>query len=139
VTDTNEMRQHFELLNNKELIDILLEHDESQWRPEVFDIVEAILRERGVATGKDLKYAVGPESTFDETEGLNLKTVAEYVSHLDAEEDRLILEGEGIKCWIFEDDTPQPEGFPPSVQLRVCVEDWKRAMEKLENENMDLE
>ncbi|MBN1570361.1 MAG: hypothetical protein JXA73_21140 [Acidobacteria bacterium] len=131
MADLDEIRQHMQQFSNEELISILLKHDENQWRPEVFDIVGAILSERGVSSGKDLKYAVGPGSAFEETEGLNLMTVAEYVSHLDAEADRLILEGEGVKAWIFEDDTPPAEGVPPTVQLKVFAEDWKAAMERL--------
>lgn len=133
--NADKIRQHLEQLSNEELISILLKHDENQWRPEAFDIVEAILIERGSSSGKDLKYSVGPESALDETEGLNLKTVAEYVSHLDAEYDRLILENEGVKAWIFEDDSPSDEGIPPSVQLKVCAEDWRAAMERLASED----
>ncbi len=135
MTKVNEIRQHMERLSNQELISILLEHDENQWQPEVFEVVGTILSERGISSGQDLKYTVGPESAFSETAGLNLITVAEYVSHLDAEADRLILEGEGLKGWIFEEDTPPAEGFPPSVQLKVCAEDWRAAMERLESED----
>ena len=134
--NVDEVRQYMERLNNKELISIILEHDENQWQPEVFDIVEAVLRERGLSAGKDLKYAEGPESVADETEGLNLMTVAEYVSHLDAEADRLILENEGVKAWIFASDTVPAEGTPPSVQLKVCAEDWRAAMARLASEDM---
>ncbi len=120
-----------EQLSNAELIDILLKHDERRWQPEVFGIVEEILIERGSSSGKPLNYASGPEKALDETAGLGLITVAEYVSHLDAEADRLILEGEGVKAWIFIDDTPQPEGYPPCVQLKVCADDWNTAIDKL--------
>jgi hypothetical protein len=137
VTTVDEIRQHMELLNNEELISILLKHDENQWRPEVFDIVETILSERGLSGGKELSYTVGAENSFDETEGLNLITLAEYVSHLDAEADRMILESEGVKAWIFEDDAPPVEGVPPTVQLKVCAEDWKAAMDRLASENED--
>jgi hypothetical protein len=133
--NVNEIRQHMEQLNNEELISILLNHDETQWRPEVFDIVEAILNERGVSMGKELKYAIGSESASEETEGLDLMTVAEYVSRLDAEADRLILESEGVKAWIFEADSAPAEGIPSSVQLKVCAEDWKAAMDRLASED----
>jgi len=135
MAEANEIRKHMELLSNEELISILLEHDEKQWQPEVFEIVGTILSERGISSGKDLKYAVGPESAISETAGLDLITVAEYVSHLDAEADRLILEGEGLKAWIFQEDTPPAQGLPPSVQLKVCAEDWKAAMERLASED----
>ncbi len=138
MTNVNEIRQQMERLSNEELISIFLKHDEHQYRPEVFEIVEAILRERGVTAGKDLRYATGPKSALDETEGMNLKTVADYVSRLDAEEDRLILENEGVKAWIFEEENPPVEGMPSCVQLKVCAEDWRAAMERLGAEDMLL-
>jgi hypothetical protein len=136
MNNVDEIRQQMELKSNEELITILLEHDEGQWRPEVFDIVDAILRERGVSADKVLKYVEGPESVLSETEGLKLITVAEYVSRLDAENDRLILENEGVKSWIFEEDNLPADGTPPSVQLKVCAEDWRAAMERLGSEDM---
>ncbi len=134
----DEIRQHFEQLKNEELISILLKHDENEWRPEVFDIIGAILSERGVSAGKGLKYAEGPKSTLEETEGLNLMTVAEYMSRLDAETDRLILENEGVQAWIFQEDTPPVQGTPTTVQLKVCAEDWRAAMERLAHEEAFL-
>jgi hypothetical protein len=127
----NEIQQNMERLSNAELISILLQHDENQLQPEVFEIVRTILSERGLSSGKDLKYTIGPERAFEETEGLNLITIAEYVSHLDAEADRMILKGEGVKALIFEEDSAPAEGIPPSVQLKVCTQDWMAAMEKL--------
>ncbi len=131
-----EIRQQMQRMSNEELIAILLRRDGKEWQPEVIEIVGNILSERGLSAGKGLKYTVGSHSTLDETEGLNLKTVAEYVSHLDAEADRLILEREGIKAWIFENDSSPAEGIPPSVQLKVSAEDWMTAMEKLQFEEV---
>ena len=138
VIDRKDMRQRLEQLSNAELISILLRRDGKQWQPEVFEIVGAILSERGTSSGKGVKYAVGATSTLEETEGLNLKTVAEYVSHLDAEEDRLILENEGVKAWIFVEDGVPARGIPPSVQLKVCAEDWSDAMTRLNAEDMSF-
>jgi len=47
----DETRKHLNLKPNDELISILLEHDEDQWHPEVFDIVRLILKERRVTPG----------------------------------------------------------------------------------------
>jgi hypothetical protein len=135
MNNMDEIRQHLEKLSNEDLISILLKRDKKEWQPEVFDIVGAILSERGMSSSQKLKCITGPESTFDETAGLNLITVAEYMSPLDAETDRLILENEGVKAWIFEEDTPPVEGMPRSVQLKVCAEDWKSAMERLASED----
>jgi hypothetical protein len=129
--DKDEIRQQMERLENKELISILLEHDENQWKPEVFEIVGTILSERGVAADKQPQYATGDRDILDETEGMNLITVAEYFNYLDAETDRLTLEGEGLSAWVFNEEDPLAEGIPPGVQLKVRAEDWKAAMERL--------
>jgi|WetSurSiteA1Bulk_404760.scaffolds.fasta_scaffold79665_1 hypothetical protein len=136
MTNEKEMRQQLEQLSNAELISILLRRDKKQWQPEVFEIVGTILSERGASSGQGLNYTVGSTSTIEETEGLTLKTVAHYVSHLDAEEDRLILENEGVQAWIFEEEGTPAKGIPPSVQLKVSAEDWKAAMARLNAEDM---
>ena len=133
-----EIRQQMEQLSNSELISILLRRDNKEWQPEVIEIVGEILSERGTSSGKSVKYAADSKSTFKETEGLNLKTVAEYVSHLDAEEDRMILENEGVQAWIFVEDGIQDQGIPPSVQLKVSADDWQVAMTRLNAEDMDF-
>jgi hypothetical protein len=131
----DELRQHLEKLSNEDLISILLKRDGKEWQPEALEIVGGILSERGMSSSQKLTCTTGPESTFDETAGLNLITVAEYMSPLDAEADRMILENEGVKAWIFEEDTPPVAGTPKSVQLKVCAEDWKSAMERLASED----
>ncbi len=139
MTNKDEIRQEMERLSNEDLISILLRRDQKQWEPEVFEIVGAILSERGNSSGQRLNYTVGSEGALKETEGLTLMTVAEYVSHLDAEADRLILKGEGVKAWIFTGDSAPVRGIPPSVKLKVCAEDWKTAMERLASEDgLDL-
>jgi hypothetical protein len=136
VINEKEIRQQMEQLSNAELISILLRRDDKQWQPEVMEIVGEILSKRGTSSGKGVKYSAGTKSTFEETEGLNLKTVAEYVSHLDAEEDRMILENEGVQAWIFVEEGIPAEGIPPSVQLKVNAEDWRAAMARLNAEDM---
>jgi hypothetical protein len=138
MANSNEIRQQMEQLSNAELISILLKQDRNQWQPEVFEIVGEILSERGSSAGKNVKIVEVSKSALEETEGLNLKTVAEYVSHLDAEADRMILENEGVNAWIFEEDSPPVKGIPPAVQLKVCAEDWKTAMERLASEDSTL-
>jgi hypothetical protein len=133
-----EIRQQMEQLSNTELISILLRRDGKEWQPEVMEIVGEILSKRGTSSGKEVKIAAGRPSTLRETEGMDLKTVAEYVSHLDAEEDRMILENEGVQAWIFVEDGIPDKGIPPSVQLKVSTEDWQAAMIRLNTEDMDF-
>lgn len=45
-------RRELEHRETEELLDILIERDEDEWRPEVFPLVEAVLRERGVDVAK---------------------------------------------------------------------------------------
>jgi hypothetical protein len=132
--DKDEIRQQLERKENPELISILLEHDETQWQPEVFEIVGAILAQRGIDSGKDLRVVSGAEDVREMTQGLNLVTVAEYFNYLEAETDRITLEGEGLKAWVFHEEDPLAEGIPPGVQLKVLAEDWKAAIEKLRAE-----
>ena len=126
----DEIRQQIELLNDDELITIYREHDEEQWRPEVFDIVGSILRERGVLPSR---LSADEEDGSDETEGMDLITVANYYSSLDAETDRAALEAKGMKAWIANKKTSAVEGVP-GVELRVLAEDLVAAMAILESE-----
>jgi DNA-directed RNA polymerase subunit M/transcription elongation factor TFIIS len=131
MTNTDEIRQQMELLKDEELISIIQEHDAEQWRPEVFDIVNAILRERGVSPGKELEHE---EDISDETPVLDLVTVADYFNYIDAETDRLALEAKGLKAWICNECNPLTEGVPPGVQLQVRSEDLTAAMAILGSE-----
>jgi hypothetical protein len=54
VIDEAWARRELEHRDTEELVEILAERDEEEWRPEVFPIVEALLRERGV----DVEQAV---------------------------------------------------------------------------------
>ena len=49
MADSEIVRARMEGLSDEELIHILALHDEEQWRPEVFQIVEEVLRRRGLA------------------------------------------------------------------------------------------
>jgi DNA-directed RNA polymerase subunit M/transcription elongation factor TFIIS len=131
MTDFDEVREQLELLRDEELVSILEEHDEEQWRPEVFDIVASILSERGVAPNADLKQE-GDAS--EEEADMDLVAVGNYFSYIDAETDRLALEAKGLKAWIFNEYGPPMQGFGPAVQLRVRTEDLAAARGILESE-----
>ena len=131
MANLEEMRQQFELLNDEQLISIVQEHDSEQWRPEVFDVVNAILKTRGVSPDKDLQRR---KDMPDENAGLALVTVAEYFNYVDAETDRLALEAKGIKVWICNESNPLAEGIPPGVQLQVRSDDLAAAMAAFESE-----
>jgi hypothetical protein len=129
MADFDEIRQQMKLLSDEELSEILQEHDEDQWRPEVFDIVGAILRERGISLSKT---SAPEEDGLDEIEGLDFVAVANYYSSMDAEADRTALEVKRIKAWIIHKKT-STQGAP-NIELRVLAEDLVAAMATLESE-----
>ena len=133
MANLDEIRQQLEPLNNEELISILRQHDEEEWRPEVFDIVESILRERGISPDEALETTADGQDPLDETAGLDLVTLAEYPSYVDAETDRLALEAKGLKAWVFNEHDPF-EGAVPGAQLQVRSEDLNAAMAILQSE-----
>ncbi len=129
----DEIRQQLNLLKDEELVSILQNHDDSQWEPGVFDVVSSILRERGLSPGEELAAAANAENAGAETEGLDLVTVSEYASYVDAETDRLALEAAGLRTWIFNEHDPF-EGSVPGAQLQVHAEDLLKAKAILESE-----
>jgi hypothetical protein len=133
MTNLDEIRQQLNLLKDEELVSILQEHDDSQWQQGVFDIVSSILRERGVSTEDEMTADADAGNAANETEGLDLVTVSEYASYVDAETDRLALEAEGLKAWIFNEHDPF-EGSVPGAQLQVRAEDLNKAKSILESE-----
>jgi hypothetical protein len=131
MTDFDEIREQLDLLNDEELISILRERDEEQWRPEVFDIVASILGARGVspATGTVHEKGLGNEPA-----GPGLIAVGNYFSDQDAESDRLVLEQKGLSAWILHEQSSQDSGSAGTVQLKVFPEDLTAAMAALDSE-----
>jgi hypothetical protein len=129
MADIEEIKQHLSLLENKELVSILRKHDDTEWRPEVFDLARSILKSRGIGPDEFLE-----EETANETmEDFNLVTLASYTSYLDAETDRLALETKDIRGWILDELSPLAEGMNPGIRLQVRAEDVAAAMETLES------
>jgi hypothetical protein len=128
MTDSDALRREFDRLADDELVSILQEWDEEQWRPEVFDIVASILDVRGVSWCEiDEPDAEGE----DMTEAMNLVTVAEYISPLEANADRLALEAGGLKAWVSGGIDGSIEGRDFSARLQVRPGDLSAAMEIL--------
>ena len=123
MTDYYEMREQLRLLRDEELISILREHNEEEWRPEVFGIVRAILKDRGVSPN----FSPDEDEDVDETFGLDLVTIGRYTNHTEAEEDRVALAAKGMDAWIMESD----EGLQPSVLLQVLPGNEAAAMKIL--------
>ena len=135
MTDFDEIRRQLDLLKDEELHLILREHDDEQWRPEVFDIVASILSERGVSPAAGLEHSGHERDMEDAIPEAYLATVAGYFNQSDAEEDLLVLENEGLRAWIFNEVTSPGEGPADNVQLKVLKEDLKSAMAILDPES----
>jgi hypothetical protein len=58
MTDHDELRGRFEALPDHELASILRRRDSNEWRPEVFEVVRAILAARGIHSVEE----AGPEA-----------------------------------------------------------------------------
>lgn len=136
MTDIDEIRHHLGLLKDEELVTILREHDEEQWRPEIFDIVGAILQERGVSPGEGSAEPPNEEDSFDETADLDLVTLAEYIRPIDAETDRLALEAKGLEAWILNEYVQLWGPIIPGSKLQVRAEDLTAAKAILESESV---
>ncbi len=129
MTIFDDMRQQLDLLNDEELLSILREHDEEQWRPEAFDIVASILRERGVALDTG---AAQKEEIPEDLAGLHLVTVASYFDHVDAEADLDVLEAKNIRGWILKENVAEMEEPSADVRLKVLPEDLNAAIKILD-------
>ncbi len=134
VIDNDRIRRELEMFSDEELTEILHDRDEEKWRPEVYDIVAAILESRGIST-REL-FAQVPQIPEDEA-ALKMEacpggliTIAEYFNPLDAHADKLALEQAGLRAWVTDDNPSASEGI--IAKLQVGPGDWSKAMEILE-------
>jgi len=124
----DEIRASLELRSTDELVSILRNHDEDQWRPEVFEIVASILTARGMSTADVV--ALGPEGV-DIAEGQSLVTVGRFFSPVEAHTARLALESAGVTAWVAEEILGTAYGVGVGSRLQVRVEDLPSALEVL--------
>jgi len=136
--DLDDLRRQLELLNDERLLSILRERDNEQWRPEVFDIIASILRERGVLLNADREQPENSKAAEVYPPSEILVTVAGYFNHADAEQDRFALEERGLRAWIFDEGVSQEDGPEASFELRVLEEDFKPAMTILNSDSGPL-
>ena len=129
MTEFDEIRQRMELMSDEELLTIIQEHDEEQWRPEVFDIVRTILTARGVSPDDN----AGSEMPEEPPE-LDLVTLATYSTDADAEMDRLALASRGINAWVV--DNGPSMAIPAGVVLKVLESDLHVAEKLLDPQTL---
>ena len=121
------LRNELEQRSSEELISILRNRDEEEWRPEVFEIVASILKGRGVSP--DEVVAMGPEGV-DEVESAPTVTIAKFFSPAMAHASRMALEEAGIAAWVADEagGTLYSMGIGARLQVRAGDEDAARAV-----------
>ncbi len=108
----NELRERLGEMGTDELVDALQQRDLDEWRPEVFPIMEEILRERGVAVPEPAAELVpGPVGA--------LVSVAQLPLAMNASLFRMALGEAGIQAWL---STEHLAGVAPHLGLAVGVD-----------------
>jgi hypothetical protein len=123
------VRRELEGLSTEELVSILRNRDEQQWRPEVFGIVASLLTARGV-TAADVT-ALGPEGV-DVVEGQRLVTLGRYFTPHEAHGLRMALEEANLPAWVSEESGGAMFGVGIGSRLQVRAEDEAAARAVLE-------
>jgi hypothetical protein len=124
MSQADELRTSLESRTTDELVAILRNRNEDEWRSEVFDLVASILSGRVVSPAT--VSAMGPEGS-DVIEERPLATVARYFSPAEAHTGRMALEGAGIQAWVIDEALGTAYGVGVGTRLQVRVEDEESA------------
>jgi hypothetical protein len=124
VSPPDELRTSLESRTTDELVAILRNQNQDEWRPEVFDLVASILASRGISPATVL--AMGPEGE-DVVEERPLVTVARYFSPAEAHAARMALEAADIQAWVIDESLGTVYGVGVGTRLQVRVEDEQAA------------
>lgn len=122
------LKKELEQRSTDELISILRNRDEEEWRPEVFDLVAVVLKDRGVSP-EDVT-AMGPEGV-DVVESEPTVTIATFFSPAEGHASRMALEEAGIPAWIMDEAGGTMYGVGVGVRLQVRVKEADAAREVL--------
>lgn len=128
--DLETVRRTLERRTTEDLVSILRNHDDDEWRPEVFEVVAALLEARGVSAAE--VAALGPEGE-DVVEYQDLVTVARYFSPIEAHTHRMALEEAGIRAWVLDEDLGTMYGIAVGPRLQVRSEDLSEARAVLDS------
>jgi hypothetical protein len=134
MTDDREaLREHFERESIEELISILRNHDEQEWRPEVFEVVASILKSRGLSPGAVI--ALGPEpAVMEVVESEPTVTVATFFSPAEAHGSRMALEEAGIRAWVMDESLGTMYGVGVGTRVQVRAKDVDAARQVLSSQ-----
>jgi hypothetical protein len=123
--DLDDLRRAMAGRSTAELISILRNRDKKEWRPEVFEIVASVLRQRDVSP--DAVISLGPESV-DIVEADDLVTVERFFSPTDAHVHRAALEQAGLPAWVCDEVFGVVYGVGARLQVRARDEAAARAL-----------
>jgi len=116
LTDHDELKAALDERPTSQLISILRNRNEDEWKPEVFPIVESLLVERGI----------GPVSSGSTQS--DPVTVIEDQAHIL----RSALDSAGIKAWVTDESTGSTYGVAVGTRVRVRQEDEDAAHDLLQ-------
>jgi hypothetical protein len=128
IESVEQLRKELEQRSSEELISILRNHDEEEWRPEVFEVVALVLKDRGISP--DEVIAMGPEG-FDVVESEPTVTIASSFGPPEAHASRMALEEAGIPAWVVDEAGGTMYGVGIGVRLQVRAKDESSAREVL--------
>jgi len=108
VIDLRYVREELQHRESEDLVDILLARNEDEWRPEVFPIVEELLRERGVRVEEALaarkRTAIPVEPAEAEAPAANLEVLERFDSEVEAKLCQMSLAPTGIEAELHVDE-----------------------------------
>ena len=122
------LRDEMERLTTEELVSILRNHDDQEWRPEAFAAAAAVLTSRGVSPTE--AEALGPEG-FDVVESAPTVTLETLTSPADAQLLRMALQEAGINAWVTDETLGSMYGVGIGSRLQVRAKDEAAAREIL--------
>lgn len=121
----DKIRQAMEERTSEELISILRNHDEEEWRPEAFEAVALVLEARGISPEEIA--SLGPEGS-DVVESEPTVTVGNFFSPAEAHVSRLALEEAGIRAWVVDELGGTIYGVGIGTRLQVRAADQAAAL-----------
>jgi hypothetical protein len=128
--NNDELRASLEVKSTDELVSILRNRNEDEWRPEVFELVASLLAARGISAA--VVSAIGPEGE-DVVEHQQLVSVGRYFSPAEAHAGRMALEGAGVKAWVVDESLGGVYGIGVGSRLQVRLEDKDAALSILDD------
>lgn len=120
----DDLRARLDAMPTAELVGILRDQDPGEWRPEVFPLVEAILRARGVDT--DGMRAAGPRPP-EEPAYQDVVRVSTERDPMAANLVRMSLEESGIPAWL---STEHLAGASPPLGIAIGLDVMVRAQDE---------